>query len=364
MLEKLLIFSAHQGEFSPHRGGPVGFIGQNFFEPVSDEVMYSWAENKENPDTSIIARIHRKLTKKREQFPSAKAQAAHTHYKMINAASYRAVYFLNFMELASCIDLIPDNQTVVFHPLNPENYLQQLKNAGARGEVIRWVEARIERAYGRVNAFVFASEGCKEIYREYLPDTHHSFFLPSGCRTQVHPHPVPLDPGKVYGLFLGRRLAVKGYDLLVDMLPILEEACPDMHIIIGGPGECLPPGPNYTDLGVIEDPSQWMSSVDFLISVNRSSYFDFAILESLRCGTPLIMTQTEGHAFFAEDAFPTTAITGLEPSAAVRDVQSSIYNAKLSCEDRVRIQDMAERVFGPNAFRSNFLKLSKEILVL
>jgi glycosyltransferase involved in cell wall biosynthesis len=93
-------------------------------------------------------------------------------------------------------------------------------------------------------------------------------------------------------LFLGRRTAYKGLDLLLAAAPRIAAACPDVTFGFVGPGEQIvaPPGVRMIDAGAVDDPSRaaWIDAADVLCLPSSGEIFPSSFLEAWSLGTPVV----------------------------------------------------------------------------
>jgi glycosyltransferase involved in cell wall biosynthesis len=134
--------------------------------------------------------------------------------------------------------------------------------------------------------------------RELLGVEQRVEFVLSGSRRLEARADLPLSRELVYYLYIGRRLPAKGYDVLLDAFDVAYAADNSLRLILVGDGT-IERHPGVIDVGRSEDPSIWLACCDYLVSPNRHSYFDLAIMEAMSIGTPVLMTATEGHEYFA-----------------------------------------------------------------
>jgi len=108
----------------------------------------------------------------------------------------------------------------------------------------------------------------------------------------------PLDPQYIYYLDLGRRAAIKGFDVVIEAFRRAHAVDSSMRLLLVGGGERVDE-PGILDIGRSEEPADSLSACDYLISANRQSYFHLSVMESLSLGTPMIIACTGGHRFFS-----------------------------------------------------------------
>ena len=222
---------------------------------------------------------------------------------------YKWVWFHDVLRLAACIDLLADGQKVILQSHSPELPSVEFRNAGANESDVRWVVEAESKSFERTNIYVAPNDGALDPTRHLIGKKTRVEFLLSGSRKLVPRTQIPLDKDCIYFLYIGRRIWTKGYDLVIDAFRAAHEMDPTLRLILIGDG--IPESSDgIIDVGRTEDPASWLASCDWLISANRESYFDLVVMEALSIGTPIVMTVTGGHEFFATDENP-----GVKPMA-------------------------------------------------
>jgi glycosyltransferase involved in cell wall biosynthesis len=115
-----------------------------------------------------------------------------------------------------------------------------------------------------------------------------------------------LDDDKRYLLYVGRLVAVKGLDLLLDAFAQLVQNQSDVELVLVGDGaERLVLAQRATTLGIRDkvhfvgaQPHErivlWMNAGDVLCLPSRKESFGAVLIESLACGTPVVATSVGG----------------------------------------------------------------------
>jgi glycosyltransferase involved in cell wall biosynthesis len=110
---------------------------------------------------------------------------------------------------------------------------------------------------------------------------------------------IPLNPNYIYYLYIGRRIKIKGFDIVLESFQKAYQSDPSLRLILIGSGEPIRL-PGVVDIGQSAEPASWLVVCDYLISANRQSYFDLSVMEALSLGTPIIIAYTGGHLEFGE----------------------------------------------------------------
>lgn len=105
--------------------------------------------------------------------------------------------------------------------------------------------------------------------------------------------------------FAARKLAVKGYDLLVSAAKMLLPQCEDLYFVIIGKqnGQPLVDHPRWHQTGWTDDPFRYIQTGDLHVVPNRYTYFDLNVLETLSLGKPLLLSNTGGNQYFHRFGF-------------------------------------------------------------
>jgi glycosyltransferase involved in cell wall biosynthesis len=115
-----------------------------------------------------------------------------------------------------------------------------------------------------------------------------------------------LDDDKRYLLYVGRLVAVKGLDLLLDAFAQLVQNQRDVELVLVGDGaERYALAQRATTLGIRDkvhfvgaQPHErivlWMNAGDVLCLPSRKEGFGAVLIESLACGTPVVATSVGG----------------------------------------------------------------------
>lgn len=110
--------------------------------------------------------------------------------------------------------------------------------------------------------------------------------------------------------YFGRHNFIKGYDVLKEVGKRLLDKYPNMYFLCAGVGELKPlEHERWLELGFIKNAHELMYQSDLYILPNRETYFDLVVLENLRSGVPMIMSDTGGNKHFKK--YPKDEVEGL-----------------------------------------------------
>jgi glycosyltransferase involved in cell wall biosynthesis len=277
------------------------------------------------------------------------------------AAAYRWIWFHDVVRLVACLDLLRSNQKVIVQSHCPELPSEDLASFDGYEPDVAWIRNTQQSGFDRADVVVLPNPDVRPIYGSLLGPAKRIEYLLSGCRPMVARTRIPLDPACVYYLFLGRRMAIKGFDIVLEAFRGAYRGDPSLRLVLVGGGARVDE-PGVIDVGRSEDPGSWIAACDYFVSANRQSYFDLSVMEALSLGTPLIIACTGGHAFFAEVNSPgIVPIDAAEPNAISRailanrtkrrdNIRGSAANQKLYQENfagaryRERLESMLTRL--------------------
>ncbi len=189
-------------------------------------------------------------------------------------------------------------------------------------------------------------------------------YLLSGSQQLKTRHTLPLDPKYIYYLYIGRRNAIKGFDIIIQAFEQAYRTDASLRLLLVGGGDPVR-HPGIIDLGRSEEPGNWIAACDFFVSANRQSYFDLSVMEALSLGTPLIIASTGGHRFFADLNAPgITAIRAANPELLA---QAMLQNRKKRGENRaatVSNQKIFDEQLASEHYRSRLDHLLRQLVTV
>jgi glycosyltransferase involved in cell wall biosynthesis len=209
------------------------------------------------------------------------------------------LWFMYADVFAWCEPFIRKDQIIIYQPHCPVLPWEEVEGSDTIAQLGRLrVESEVRRLFKRAHTLVFPNKGAQSIYSTLLNTAHDIRYIQSGAACPATHTPFPLDPTLTYLLYIGRRLPVKGYDLIVQAFAQAIKVRPDLRLIVCGHGEPIH-APGVIDVGFTSRIHDWIASVDCVVNANRQSYLDLSVMETLAIGTPLIMTATHGHEIFS-----------------------------------------------------------------
>ncbi|CEN43420.1 hypothetical protein CCAND95_240012 [Capnocytophaga canis] len=287
-------------------GGPSGVVAHNLLDKPRD--FFNLSSDFIN-DKSFSFRVQRKLYSlvTRESYLSFL-------YRKIKAYRFKYVYFHDPISLHMCRKVIPNNQVVILQSYSPQLPSEEYADAFPNQiEEIAFRRSAETDAFKRADVVVFATEGCRGIYESLLSDNSDIYYTPYGAKEKYNMSSIPdgvIKEDKINLMFIGRRMPIKGFDILMNTYREVYKKRNDLNLIVLGKRIVI--GNNglvevekieeegIADVGFTKDPISWYNSVDYLINTNRQSYFDLSILEALSTGVPIIMTDNFGHNYFKD----------------------------------------------------------------
>jgi glycosyltransferase involved in cell wall biosynthesis len=296
-------------------GGPSGFLANNLAGATGQHWKMNEVHAIQSGSNPFVARLRARSTAfdarlafRHSGLPKGgwlrnQVLSARRSYRAESASDYPAVWFHDVYSAFACHDLLPPDQDVILQPHCPELPSQEVTKSAGMAEDVGWMQTAEQFAFGRANLVVLPNEYVKSIYEPLLSHGKRVGYLLSGCSDPVVRYILPLDPRNVYFLFLGRRMAIKGFDVVLKAFQMAFEVDPRLRLLLVGGGESVT-APGIIDIGFSSEPAAWMASCDYFISANRQSYLDLSLMEALSTGTPSIVCCTGGHRQLLEVQSP------------------------------------------------------------
>ena len=102
--------------------------------------------------------------------------------------------------------------------------------------------------------------------------------------------------------YVGRKIPVKGYDLLVEAANSLLPLYPDLYFIIVGnkDSDSSISHTRWIETGWSEDPFAYVEAGNLHVVPNRFTNFDLNVLEVLSLGKPMLLSDTGGNKYFKQ----------------------------------------------------------------
>jgi glycosyltransferase involved in cell wall biosynthesis len=306
-----LIFSNY--ELKPTDGGPSGFLAQNL---VGHSSAYYHLGSAEHPSRRTIWQAAlRHLRGGRDTIPPAlrvnkspyflsRALRTRTIFERENAAGYPFIWFHDVFAFAACEDLLRPLQKVILQSHSPQLPSEEIAaTPWSTPADVEWVERAQTRAFARADVCVFPNANSTRIYDSLLTPRSELRYVMSGCRPMTARYDLPLDPAYIYYLYIGRRVHIKGFDIVLDAFKQVYDVDPSVRLLLLGSGDVVQ-HPGVIDIGYVTEPANWLAACDYMLSANVQSYFDLALMEALSIGTPMIVACTGGHRDFMRSPSP------------------------------------------------------------
>lgn len=293
--DKVLIFCDYP--IKENEGGPIGYFNKCIYNNTPENVVLL---------KELISKIKYVSLKKKIQFRKDYIfkrlkgknyfdSSLPNKFIKIDASNFKFLYFHSIYDLSDVLHLIKDDQIVILQSHSPELPSIERKNYGFNDyKKIAYLE---KIGFERANYLIFPNEYCLSIYEKLIKPQNKIKYITTGIKPLLNLTDFPIDDAKINILFIGRRNEVKGFHFLIENFCKALKVRNDLRLFIAGNGEKIT-ADNIYDIKSTETPFDWINSVDFVISLNKSSYFDLNIIETICVGTPLIMTTTEGHEYF------------------------------------------------------------------
>lgn len=354
--DKVLIFCDYP--IKDNEGGPIGYFNKCIYNNVPDNVLllnellyeHKYVSLKKKID--ITKDVIFRRFKKQKYFDMSLANK----FIKSNASNYKFLYFHSIYDLADVLHLIKDTQTIILQSHSPELPSIERRN----NCMIDYREvAQLEKiVFKRANYLIFPNKDCVCIYRELIKDESKIKYLITGIKPITNLVKFPIDDNKINILYIGRRNEVKGFKFLIENFRKAVKKRNDLRLFIAGNGEKLI-DEDIFDIGNTETPFDWIKSVDFVVSLNKTSYFDLNVIETICIGTPLIMTTTEGHEFFKNKE-------GII-SVNYDDFLATLLNPQTVCkkfkvENEIQLKKLYDNYLSKNTFKDNLKVLCTSII--
>lgn len=364
-----LIFGDYQLRLTD--GGPSGFLAQNIaghqsslfhFQGPPSQRETRPLEQLRNLIRGYPRRALARLGFSQHTWLAVEMLAARKSFIAQSGWTYDWVWFHDIYRVAASIDLLRDSQKVILQPHTPEPASQELRNIKIASHDIEWTLKAERAAFGRADVCVLPNEGIRSIFAPLLRDSTRVEYLASGCRAMVPRCSLPLDPTLIYYLFLGRRLPVKGFDIVLDAFQRAYDIDRSLRLLIVGDGDRIDL-PGVIDVGRSGHPADWIGACDYLVSANRQSYFDLSVMEALSLGTPLIIACTGGHSFFLDIGTP--GLTTLPTADAQTLAEAMLGNRKkrdTEPERAAAIKALYDEVFSDSRYRIRLESLLDKLI--
>lgn len=293
------------------------FIPENW---IYNRRLYKWLNNAKCIDPAIINNIEVKNYK-----------VLHFHetidvwrYKSLLKSFKGKVVLTSHSPKPYHLELIEDVMRLKKKQLN-KNIYQKLE--------------QIDRfAYDHADVLVFPCREAMEPYEHLWPDFKEIIkfksvtFLPTGViktvptlsQTEVRQNlSIPNDA--FIASYVGRKVEVKGFDLLIELAKEVLPAFPDVYFLIVGKKES---GLHFKhdrwiETGWSDEPFNFIEAGNIHLIPNRQSNFDLNLLEVLALGKPLLLSFTGGNKFFSK--FESTGIRFHKPDL------NDFYNQFMYC---------------------------------
>lgn len=301
--DKILIFFPRKANINA--GGPAGFLAHNLQDKPRD--CFVLAEDLFAPYGffgKLSYRIRRAIDKQRNNIGNHKEYfKIRDYFLKIKASQYKYIFFHEDIDFYCVQDLISDQQVVIFQPHCPQLHSEEFADYSPNDiEKITMIQNAEKAVFQRANIVVLPNEQCKPIYQSLYSPNNQFYYLLSGAKNKYHSREITkIDnlPSTINLMYIGRRNAVKGFDIVLDSFKKARQHRKDLHLFVIGTGEKINEE-GVTDVGFSDQPLNWYHSVDYLINANRQSYFDLSIIEALSTGVPIIMSHNFGHYYYQQ----------------------------------------------------------------
>lgn len=268
---------------------------------------------------------------------------------------------------------------VVLQVHSPRAYFKDHIDSLPQGEYLKYkrifdsTEDFDMYAFSRADYLIFPCEGAEEPYfhtwdkYENLRKDKKIIYLPTGINKEVF-RKTPISVREELNIpqdafvisFVGRHIAIKGYDILIDMFNRLD----NIYIVCCGRlGDIIPPNSErWIEVGWTDDAYSYVNASDLFINTNRETYFDLSILQTLSIGKTALISYTGGNKYFEdmEDKAIYTYKTITQAVEIIKRIQSEPREDKLEKESKQ--VEYFNNNFDIKYFYKKYKKILKELV--
>lgn len=298
--DKVLIFNYYEPDIN--KGGPIGFISHNFIDKPRDKFVLlsdlnSYIKNKYLRGIRILSSKFYCISKE-QAFLSTINHIRQLFY-IHNCSNYKYIYFHDCLSLYALKDMLNPRQVVILQSHSPQLPSWELKEQKHNQKSIDFFEKAEKFSFEKADIIVFPNERSADLYQDLIHKPEKLKYILSGAKAYSSLRLYPLDQSKINLLYIGRREATKGFDLLIDTFFKIRKEREDLRLLLLGNGADLTTDDkSIIDLGFTTTPNNWYNSVDYVINANRISYFDLSVIEALSTGVPMILSASNGHNYY------------------------------------------------------------------
>jgi len=215
-------------------------------------------------------------------------------------------------------------------------------------------------AFTKADHLIFPCAQATESFKTLWPYFTNSFkkkkvsFISTGVKSHSNGEKINtvrsdygIPPGAFVVTFIGRKNAVKGYDLLVEAAKKLLQANAHIYFIVVGKKEngVSLHHSHWIEVGWSEDPLHFVEAADLHIVPNRYTNFDLNVLEALPLNIPLLLSNSGGNKYFKQ--FKAEGIIYHEPN--INDLAEKLEYAY---HNRKKLKEAA--IANINIYKENF----------
>ena len=265
-------------------------------------------------------------------------------------SDYDCVHFHFLEHLRQFTNTFPDYRgEKILTTHSPCSWTEEKIDADKSIRLLKHILIKQEcKTYEKADYLMFPCPQAKEPYNHFkaIRGTlnkmeSRTFYTPTSILTDSLTIPQTIDreeynipeSSMVIGFF-GRHNQIKGFDVLKEIASNVLEECQNIHIISAGVGEIQPLiHPRWHELGYISNVKDVMKICDLYVLPNKETYFDIVLLEALRAGMIVLMSETGGNKYF--QTIPETQTKGLfyfdinNTNSAIRQIKQ-LYSLKNS----------------------------------
>jgi glycosyltransferase involved in cell wall biosynthesis len=234
---------------------------------------------------------------------------------------YDCVHVHSICDMMKTFSIYKGRTRVILTTHTPEPFIDEFADECGMKFLLDWFPclrriliSREVAALKRSDYIMFPVQEAREVYEKksrcykvaFEQMKNRMFFVPTAvCDMEVNndssvnvlPSIIPANAIKV--CFIGRHNKIKGYDFLKKIAHEIWKTNENVYFIIGGKQGPLKKlnDPRWIELGWVKT-ADLLKEIDLFILPNQETFFDLILLETLRQGVPVLLTETGGNKWF------------------------------------------------------------------
>lgn len=299
-------------------------------------------------------------------------------------SNYDYVHVHSICDMMKTFSIYKGRPKIILTTHTPEPFIDEFADECGMKFLLDWFpslrELLIKRevaALKKSDYIMLPVQEAREVYEkksqyyqrafEYMKNR--TFYVPSAvCELDADFNPsvkmlnTIVPPNAIKVCFIGRHNKIKGYDFLKKIAQEIWKANENVYFIIGGK-----PGPlkglqdsRWIELGWVKT-SDLLNEIDLFILPNQETFFDLILLETLRQGVPVLLTETGGNKWFINQH-----VCGIysckygNACDAVRSIQDFIHDRQNGIAFNESTKNFYKKNLSMSRFVSQYLSMLKD----